>query len=654
MSGPSATSTPAPAATRHEAWRSLLKLQPYLRRYRRGFLAGLSSLILMGVLGMLPPLYIGILIDSLSGRGAPITLFSPASDSLTRSLAPFYRPLDAHTVLLCCILLATVIAMKGIFNFASRWILTGISRDIEYDLREDLLAHLLTLDAEFYVRNRTGELMSRATNDLSSVRMLLGEGVMFSATTLVTSLLAIYPMVCLSGTLTLWVLMPVPVIVLVVRYFGRRIHVLFERIQAMLAVLSARVQENLSGVRVIRAYAQEPAEIAAFDEPNRQYVTRNMELITTWALFVPVLQALVGGMLLLVLWQGGRLVMLDQMSLGALVAFHAYSAQLIWPMVALGWVTNIFEGGAASMGRLNHILASTPRIRAGLSGRLESSERDSDGPGRRTQSIDTGASRPIHGQIEFRHLSFAYPSQIHDESHGSRDDSLVLKEIYLSMSPGTVTAIVGPTGSGKSTLVALIAGLWQAPPGALLVDGCPIEHWPLAELRAAIGYVPQDTFLFSETLRANISLGVPDARLDRVVEVAEVAGLAGDVADFPQQYETLVGERGITLSGGQKQRTALARALTRGPKILILDDAFSSVDSETEERILSGLESVMRRCTTLLISHRISTVRRADRIVVLDRGRVIEQGTHSELLGIHGHYADLYRKQLLEKELERS
>jgi len=490
------------------------------------------------------------------------------------------------------------------------------------------------------VRNRTGELMSRATNDLNAVRMVLGPGIMYSGQTIVGMALAIAFMWQLSASLTLWVLLPVPIVAVVVKHFGKVIHELYEEIQASLATLSAKVQENLAGVRVVRAYAQEEAEIRGFDEPNREYVSRNVKLIRTWSMFMPSLQALIGITFLIVLWQGGHLVLRGQISLGALIAFYSFLGILVWPMIALGWVTNIFQRGAASMGRLNYILAAQPQID--------------------DRSAKVSTEQKVEGEIEFRNLTFAYPTSMSGGSakasgNGNRPATDgVLHEISLRVPAGSTLAIVGPTGSGKTTLAALVARLWEAPDGAVLIDGHPIREWPLDTLRRSIGYVPQDTYLFSETVGENIAFGLPNFDLERVRAAAEVASLDSDVQEFPAKYETMVGERGITLSGGQKQRTALARAIVRDPRILILDDSLSSVDTQTEERILSRLRGIMRGRTTILIAHRTSTVRDADQIVVLRDGRITESGTHDQLLARGGYYADLYQKQLLEEELERA
>jgi ATP-binding cassette subfamily B protein len=522
----------------------------------------------------------------------------------------------------------------------TRWVLIGVSRDIEFDIRGDLLNRLLLMEPEFYVRNRTGELMSRATNDLNAVRMVLGPGIMYSGQTIIGMALAIMVMSQLSGSLTLWVLLPVPLVAVVVQHFGKVIHELYEKIQASLATLSAKVQENLAGVRVVRAYAQEEAEIRGFDEPNREYVSRNVKLIRTWSMFMPSLQALIGITFLIVLCVGGHLVLRGRISLGALIAFYSYLGILVWPMIALGWVTNIFQRGAASMGRLNYILAAQPQID--------------------DRAATLPAEQRVEGEIEFRNLTFAYPTTMAGGSanavgNGNRPAAEgVLREINLRVPAGSTLAIVGPTGSGKTTLAALVARLWEAPDGAVLIDGRSIREWPLDTLRRAIGYVPQDTYLFSETVGENIAFGLPKFDLERVREAAEVASLDGDIQAFPAKYDTMVGERGITLSGGQKQRTALARAIVRDPRILILDDSLSSVDTQTEERILSRLRGIMRDRTTILIAHRTSTVRDADQIVVLRDGRITERGTHDELIVRGGYYADLYQKQLLEEELERA
>ena len=629
----------APSRPRVSSWKHLRGLVPYLATYKARVMLGLAVLCAMGVVGNLLPLIIGSTIDSLSGLPQPMAHLTGPARSLLRPLLPFYQPGSRYTLLAFCIALIVVVAVKGVLSFWTRWILIGVSRDIEYDLRNDLLTRMLQLEPEFYVRNRTGELMSRATNDLNSVRMVLGPGIMYSATTIVTMVLAVALMLKLSPALTLWVLLPVPVVVVAVWHFGKLIHDLSEKIQASLATLSARAQENLAGVRVVRAYRQEDAEIRAFDAPNREYVARNMGLIRTWSMFMPGLQAFIGVCVLLVLWQGGRQVILGNISLGTLIAFYSYLGLLTWPMIALGWVTNIFQRGAASMGRLNYILEAEPAI---------------------SDAAVRAPATEIRGEIEFRHLSFAYPSLGSDRTSAVSGDGgeaagpPVLSEIDLLVPAGSTLAIVGPTGSGKSTLAALTARLWEAPPGTLLLDGRPIREWPLATLRRAIGFVPQDTFLFSETVRENIALGVEEAPEERITEAAQISSIYGEVQDFPARFDTLVGERGLTLSGGQKQRTALARAVIRDPKVLILDDALSNVDTDTEEKILRRLKDVMRQRTTILISHRCSTVRHADQIIVLRGGRIVERGTHEELLALGGYYYDLYQKQLLEEELERA
>jgi ATP-binding cassette subfamily B multidrug efflux pump len=659
--------TPAgKAAPKSSAMKNLVGLRPYLRRYPGGITIGLITLLLMGVVGNVIPLATGILTDTLTGSPRPFAHAIGESGAptmgagwLTRVI-PFYQPHSRQTLLIYCLILILCVAIKGVLSFSTRWILIGVSRDIEFDIRNDLLQRLLVMEPEFYVRNRTGELMSRATNDLNNVRMVLGPGIMYSGTTLATMVLALSVMFKLSPMLTLWVMLPVPVVFVVVRHFGKIIHELYEKIQASLATLSAKVQENLSGVRVVRAYAQEEAEIRAFDEPNREYVATNVKLIRNWSMFMPSLQALIGTTFLIVLWQGGHQLLRREISLGALIAFYTYLGQLVWPMIALGWVTNIFQRGAASMGRLTYILGVKPEI------------------------DDRYAKVPVgtvpQGEIEFRNLTFRFPttasgngatpatkaiavhgpaSTSNGTAHAAARDGAghgptILHDISLKIPAGSTLAIVGPTGSGKSTLAALIARLWEAPDGTILVDGRPIREWPLESLRRAIGYVPQDTYLFSETIGENIAFGLPSYDETRVREAAAIASFDSEVEEFPEKYQTMVGERGITLSGGQKQRTAIARAVVRDPRILILDDSLSSVDTQTEEKILNGLRGIMTGRTTIMVSHRTSTVRDADQIVTLRDGRMQECGTHDELLSRGGYYAELYHKQLLEEELERA
>jgi ATP-binding cassette subfamily B protein len=634
-------------------------LVPYLKRYPGAIALGMLCLVSTSLVGNVIPLTTGVITDVIAGSSRPFESSSQGhllSGSLLSRSIPFYAPHSRHALGIYCLILLVCVLLKGALSFATRWVLIGVSRDIEFDIRGDLFNHLLRMEPEFYVRNRTGELMSRATNDLNNVRMVIGPGIMYTGQTLATMVLALLVLAKLSGSLTLWILLPVPVVFVAVRHFGKVIHELYEKIQASLASLSAKVQENLSGVRVVRAYAQEEAEIREFDEPNREYVSRNIKLIRTWSMFMPSLQALIGTSFLIVLWQGGHQLLSGKISLGALIAFYTYLGVLVWPMIALGWVTNIFQRGAASTGRLNYILRATPQID--------------------DRAAKVPPETPIAGEIEFRNLTFTYPTNLagnganpskpgsagipagSSQSSGTTKSNgaahAVLTDINLKVPAGSTLAIVGPTGSGKTTLASLVARLWESPDGQLLIDGRPIREWPLDSLRRSIGYVPQDTYLFTETVGGNVAFGLPEYVHDQVRAAAEIANLDSDVESFAKKYDTVVGERGVTLSGGQKQRSAIARAVVRDPRILILDDSLSAVDTQTEERILTRLRSVMEGRTTILISHRTSTVQDADQIVVLRDGRIIERGTHDELLAREGYYADLYRKQLLEEELENA
>jgi ATP-binding cassette subfamily B multidrug efflux pump len=654
----SAIAQPVPKASAkptrpRSGWQELKALIPYVLGYKRFVAIGLLTLALMGIVGALPQLIIGAIMDCLRGSAVPLSTLSGTARALLQPLFAFYSPRSHHALGLYCVILVAAMIAKGIFSYWTRWILIGMSRDIEYDLRNDVLARLLALDPEFYARNRTGDLMSRATNDLNAVRMVLGPGIMYTAVTFATMVLAIFFMVKLSPELTLWVLIPVPFVAVAVRYFGQIIHRLSEQIQAALGLLSTRAQENLTGIRVVRAYAQERSEIEAFDEANREYVGQNIKLISSWSLFFPALSVLIGSTVVILIALGGPLAIDGGLSLGTFSAFYMFLIQLTFPMIAIGYVTNIFQRGAASMGRLNYILNAQPNIHDGpavdLAAPMPGAKPNGNAIARDGKQAPLALSdTAIRGEIEFKHLSFAYPS-----GAGGAGQVQVLHDINLHVRAGATLAIVGPTGSGKSTLAALIGRLWEAPRGTLLIDGKPIDQYPLSELRRAIGYVPQDTFLFSDTIRGNIAFGVSEAAEEHVYEAAEIAGISGEIQGFPHGFDTIVGERGITLSGGQKQRTSIARAILRQPRILILDDALSSVDTETEERILRQLRGVMRQRTTILISHRISTVRTAEQIVVMREGRIIERGTHDELLALGGYYADLYQKQLLEEELER-
>ena len=575
-------------------WDSLATVRKYLWRYRAALGLGMLCLMLKDFAQAGQPLMIRGAIDSLGAAGA----------------ATFLRYVAW---------LIGLALLKSLFQFGMRVIIIGASRDIEFDLRNDLFEHLMGLSPDYYARTRTGDLMARATNDLNAVRMMLGPGVMYWFETSLTFLLAIAVMVKVDWRLAFYAVLPAPAVSLAVVMFGRRIHDRFERIQAMFSDISSRVQENLAGVRMVRAFVQEQAELRRFEELNRQYIAQNIKLVRIQGVFQPLLEVLIGATFLVVLWMGGHDVLRGRISIGSFVMFNTYMGMLVWPMIALGWVVNLMQRGGASLDRINQILRERPTIHA-------------------PESPVPLAS--LRGRIEFRGVAVDYA--------GSR----ALDGIDLSIPAGATLAVVGHTGSGKSTLVGLVPRLFDPTAGTVAIDGVDLRRADPAEIRRSIGFVPQETFLFSDTIAGNIAFGVEGATDDEIRRAAEMAGMASDIEGFPDGYQTLVGERGITLSGGQKQRTAIARALLRDPRILILDDALSSVDTLTEERILTHLAGVMRGRTVIVISHRVSTVRQADAIVVLEKGRIVEQGTHAGLIARGGYYASLSQKQMLEEELE--
>ncbi len=593
-------------------FKNLRPLFPYLRKYRLTFWIGALCVLCNNGVWILFPLVIRRAIDDLNLGVTRDKLFTYSA------------------------LLLAVAATKAIFQFLTRWILIGVSREIEFDLRNDLFTHLERLSYSFYQRTRTGDIMARATNDLNAVRMLAGPGIMYTANTMVFTAGALVFMLSISPRLTLFAFLPLPVVSIIVQYFGRKIHERFERIQAMFSDISARAQENFSGARLIRAYVQEQAEIEAFERDNTGYIARSLKLVRLMGMLWPTLETLLGIAIVIVLWIGGREVLLHRITVGSFVAFNTYMVQLTWPIISLGWVINIFQRGTASMGRIQNVLAEQPEVT------------DAAVPA-------TGAVTEVRGEIEFRNLSFHYGHTLTAAERGMghvHGDEAVLKNINLRVPEGTSLAIVGPTGSGKSTLVSLIPRIYDAAEGSVLIDGRPIREIPLEVLRRHIGFVPQETFLFSDTIRENIAFGAEHATDADIRRAAEAANIAEEIESFPQGYDTLVGERGLTLSGGQKQRTAIARALIRSPRILVLDDALASVDTQTEDRILNHLREIMQGRTTIFISHRVSTVRNADRIAVLHDGEIVEYGTHEEQIERNGYYTELYNKQLLEEELE--
>ncbi|UCG94751.1 MAG: ABC transporter ATP-binding protein [Candidatus Aerophobus sp.] len=575
---------------------NLTRLKAYLLRHKRNLILAVFFSVGTNLLALLIPYVLRYTIDGLK------------------------TPMNKETLLLYALLIVSISIMAGFFRFLMTRRLIGVAFQIEYELRNDLFSHLQKLSLSYFHKTKTGDIMARATNDLKAVRMLVGPGIRNLLNTIIMGSAAIILMLIIDYKLTLYSLIPLPVLTIAVTVFSSRIFYRFQKVQEQFSSISVGVQENLTGIRVVKAYVQEGNEKRKFKQLNQDYMDKNISLVKIWGLFFPFIMLIAGIGMVIVLWLGGRLVMGGKISLGQFVQFNGYLMMLTWPMMALGWAINLVQRGSASMGRLIEILDQAPEIK------------DSE----YLEDI-----RTLEGEIEFKNVSFAY------------DKKVILKNIDLKIPKGITIGIIGPTGSGKSTLVNLIPRLLEVREGSLTIDGMEIKSIPLKILRKNIGYVPQETFLFSESLKENIIYGLEDFDEAKLRRAVSISALSDEIESFSQRYETPVGERGVTLSGGQKQRTALSRAIIREPKILILDDAFSSVDVHTEEKILKQLRKFRKRRTCILVSHRTSTIEDADWTVVLKDGRIVEQGTHEELVARSGIYTDIWLQQQLREELEK-
>lgn len=575
---------------------NLARLKIYLLRHKRDLIWGVIFSIGTNLCALLIPYVLRYTIDGLQ------------------------TVISKETLLLYALLIVSISIMGGFFRYLMTRRIVGVAFQIEYELRNDLFSHLQKLSLSYFHKIKTGDIMARATNDLKAVRMLLGPGIRNSLNTIIMGTSAIAFMLVINSELALYSLIPLPVLTIAVAIFSSRIFRRFKKVQEQFSSMSAGVQENLSGIRVVKAHAQEENEKRKFKQLNQEYMNKNMSLARIWGPFFPFIMLIFGIGMIIVLWLGGRLVITERISLGQLVQFNGYLMMLTFPMMALGFVINLVQRGSASMGRLMEILEQVPEIQ----------------DGEWTQDINI-----IEGEIEFKNASFAY------------DKKMILKNINLKIAKGMTIGITGPIGSGKSTLVNLIPRLLELRQGSLTIDGIEIKTIPLKVLRKNIGYVPQETFLFSESLKENIVYGLEDFDEAKLRRAVSISALDDEIERFSQRYETPVGERGVTLSGGQKQRTAISRAIIREPKILILDDAFSSVDVHTEEKILKQLGKFRKRRTCILVAHRISTIHDADLILVLKDGEIVEQGTHKELVAKGGIYTNMYRQQRLREELER-